>query len=165
MCGRSAISIKYVKYSSIGLSRMPKKRIVRSMSTPRKRATSKTARSTTQPELELEVIVEDLDEAMEVIPYTYSITAYGADYPVDSIVKRMNAADIIVPRFSWEPDKDSDIVGFQREYVWARPEGGPLHRVTSAGTSGARYFSCKGNHWSPSCPGWPSASIHPQIIL
>src|ERR1017187_2022695 len=63
--------------------------------------------------------VDDLDEALEVIPYTYSITAYGADYPVDSLVKRMEARDIIVPRFSWE-DQSSDIVGFQREYVWPR---------------------------------------------
>jgi hypothetical protein len=66
--------------------------------------------------------IEDLDEALEVIPYTYSITAYGADYPVDSIVKRMEAGDIIVPRFSWEPEKESRIVGFQREYVWPRPK-------------------------------------------
>jgi hypothetical protein len=69
-----------------------------------------------------EVEVDDLDEASEVIPYTYSITAYGADYPVDSIVKRMEVEDIIVPRFSWEPENESEIVGFQREYVWPRPK-------------------------------------------
>lgn len=74
------------------------------------------------PEPELDETVEDLDEALEVIPYTYSITAYGADYPVDSLVKRMFGKDIIVPRFSWEPDEDSEIVGFQREYVWPRPK-------------------------------------------
>jgi hypothetical protein len=66
--------------------------------------------------------VDDLDEALEVIPYTFSITAYGADYPVDSIIKRMEGKDIIIPRFSWEPGKDSEIVGFQREYVWPRPK-------------------------------------------
>jgi hypothetical protein len=71
---------------------------------------------------EREVKVEDLDEALEVIPFTYSITAYGADYPVDSIVKRMEAGDIVVPRFSWESDKKSKMVGFQREYVWPRPK-------------------------------------------
>lgn len=64
--------------------------------------------------------VDDLDEALEVIPFTYAITAYGADYPVDSLVKRIQAGDIIVPRFSWEPDPKSEIVGFQREYVWPR---------------------------------------------
>lgn len=49
---------------------------------------------------------------------TSTPTAYGADYPVDSIVKRMEANDIVIPRFSWKPEKGSEIVGFQREYVW-----------------------------------------------
>lgn len=66
--------------------------------------------------------IEDLDEALEVIPYNYTITAYGADYPVDSIIKRIAAKDIIVPIFSQDPDPQSDIVGFQREYVWPRPK-------------------------------------------
>ena len=44
--------------------------------------------------------VDDLDEAAEVISCTYSITSYGADYPVDSLVKRLAAGDIIVPKFS-----------------------------------------------------------------
>ena len=69
-----------------------------------------------------EELVDDLDEAAEVIPFTYSITAYGADYPVDSIVKRIDAEDIVVPRFSWDPEDDTGVVGFQREYVWARPK-------------------------------------------
>lgn len=34
----------------------------------------------------------------------------------------MKSDDIIVPRFSWEPEKESGIVGFQREYVWPRPK-------------------------------------------
>jgi hypothetical protein len=72
--------------------------------------------------LEPDEIVEDLDEALEVIPITYSITAYGADYPVDSVVKRAQSKDIIVPTFSWEPSPGSDVVGFQREYVWPRPK-------------------------------------------
>jgi Protein of unknown function DUF262 len=71
---------------------------------------------------EREVKVVDLDEALEVIPFTYAITAYGADYPVDSIVKRMEIGDIVVPSFSWEAPKKSGIVGFQREYVWPRPK-------------------------------------------
>lgn len=69
---------------------------------------------------DLEEPVEDVDEAAETIPFTYTITAYGADYPVDSLVKRMEADDIVVPRFSWEPETDSDIVGFQRDYVWPK---------------------------------------------
>lgn len=65
-------------------------------------------------------VVDDLDEASEVIPFTYSITAYGADYPVDSLVKRLVAEDIIIPRFSWKSEEGTDVVGFQREYVWPK---------------------------------------------
>lgn len=64
--------------------------------------------------------VEDLDEAAEIIPYTYSITSYGADYPVDSLVKRIEAKDILVPTLKWEAPEETEIVGFQRQYVWPR---------------------------------------------
>ena len=67
-----------------------------------------------------EELVDDLDETLEVTPYIYSITAYGADYPVDSLVKRIDSGDIVVPRFSGVADEGSEIVGFQREYVWPR---------------------------------------------
>lgn len=45
------------------------------------------------------------DEEMEVIPFKYSITSYGADYPVDGLVKRIASGDIQVPKF-------------QRSFVW-----------------------------------------------
>ena len=64
--------------------------------------------------------VDDLDETKEVIPYTYTITSYGADYPVDSLIKRLEHKDIIVPTFDWVSEEDTEIVGFQREYVWPR---------------------------------------------
>ena len=63
-----------------------------------------------------------LDETEEVIPYTYTITSYGADYPVDSLIKRLGHGDIIVPTFDWISEEDTEIVGFQREYVWPRPK-------------------------------------------
>lgn len=66
--------------------------------------------------------VDDLDETLEVTPYVYSITAYGADYPVDSLVKRIDSGDIVIPRFNWSADEGSEIVSFQREYVWPRPK-------------------------------------------
>ncbi|MDZ7715268.1 MAG: hypothetical protein U5J95_03565 [Balneolaceae bacterium] len=40
----------------------------------------------------------DLDETEEVIDLAYRITAYGADYPVDSLVKRLNNKDVLVIR-------------------------------------------------------------------
>lgn len=45
---------------------------------------------------------EDLDEH---VPLRYSITSYGADYPVDSLVSRLNSDAIYVPKF-------------QRGFVW-----------------------------------------------
>ena len=41
----------------------------------------------------------------EVTPLNYQITSYGADYPVDALVTRLQAGDIFVPPF-------------QRKYVW-----------------------------------------------
>jgi len=66
--------------------------------------------------------VDDLDELNEVLPATYSITSYGADYPVDGLVKRLGQGDIVVPLFRLEPLPGQSTVGFQREYVWTKPQ-------------------------------------------
>ena len=54
-----------------------------------------------------EDLVEDVidDTVDEEIPLQYSITSYGADYPVDTLVKRLQEGVIFVP-------------AFQRGYVW-----------------------------------------------
>ena len=69
-----------------------------------------------------EEIVEDLDELNEVLPASFSITSYGADYPVDGLVKRITQGDILVPLFSLEPEIGQTTVGFQREFVWRKPQ-------------------------------------------
>jgi len=69
-----------------------------------------------------EIVIQDLDEAEEVIETPYSITSYGADYPVDSLVKRIDAGDILVPKFNWNAPDKTEVVGFQRQYVWPRPK-------------------------------------------
>ena len=69
-----------------------------------------------------EDVVDYLDDADEVIPFTYSITSYGADYPVDSLIKRLRSGDITVPTFDWDSTEDTEVVGFQREYVWPKPK-------------------------------------------
>lgn len=54
--------------------------------------------------------IEVKDESTdEVVPYIYSITSYGADYPVDSLVKRLEKDVIFIP-------------SFQRSYVWKLPQ-------------------------------------------
>jgi hypothetical protein len=52
-----------------------------------------------------ERIEDDLGDESTVIPFIYSITSYGADYPVDGVVRRIKDGDIAIP-------------DFQRSYVW-----------------------------------------------
>ena len=47
----------------------------------------------------------DEGDDAEVQPFRYAISSYGADYPVDSLVKRMRDDSIYVPKF-------------QRQFVW-----------------------------------------------
>jgi len=50
-------------------------------------------------------VVESVAEDEEYYPVEYSITSYGADYPVDGLVKRIESGSIYIPKF-------------QRGYVW-----------------------------------------------
>lgn len=66
---------------------------------------------------------EDVDEREEISPQHYGITSYGADFPVDGLVKRMENRDIVVPTF--DPgvgDEEIGVVGFQRDFVWTKPQ-------------------------------------------
>ena len=52
-----------------------------------------------QMELNFDDIEDNLGDEDEVVPVTYSITSYGADYVVDSLVSRLNREDIYIPHF------------------------------------------------------------------
>lgn len=62
------------------------------------------------PNQEPEIIdtSEQEDEDLSA-PLRYSISSYGADYPIDSLVQRMNSNDIYIPEF-------------QRSFVWTWPQ-------------------------------------------
>jgi hypothetical protein len=62
--------------------------------------------------------VADVDETSEIIPFRYAITSYGADYPVDGLVKRLQAQDIVIPTFDPETESSGSLEGFQRRFVW-----------------------------------------------
>ncbi len=67
--------------------------------------------------------IVDADELLETSPYRYSITSYGADYPVDGLVKRMESDAIIVPSFDpEEPTLDDKVEGYQRQFVWSKTQ-------------------------------------------
>jgi len=57
-------------------------------------------------QLGLEAGVED-DSAEEATSASFSITSYGADYPVDTLVKRMKGEAFFIPKF-------------QRNFVWSQ---------------------------------------------
>jgi hypothetical protein len=52
-----------------------------------------------------EVDDETSRDENEIVDFKYTITSYGADYPVDGLVKRLSAGNVFIP-------------DFQREYVW-----------------------------------------------
>lgn len=80
-----------------------------------------TREPSTEEEIEIDNVV-DVDPDFEVITTTYEITSYGADYPVDGLVKRINKGDIVVPAFDPAFDESEDVQGFQRRFVWSRPQ-------------------------------------------
>ena len=68
-----------------------------------------------------EELLADTEEPDDPSNFRYRITAYGADYPVDALVKRIESKDIIVPTFDPEVTSE-DIIGFQRQFVWTRSQ-------------------------------------------
>jgi hypothetical protein len=80
----------------------------------------------TEPELPDDMIEEedviDVDPDQEVVPVTYDITSYGADYPVDGLVKRLSNGDVVVPTFDPAAPESEDVENFQRRFVWTRPQ-------------------------------------------
>lgn len=73
-------------------------------------------------EIEDDENVLDVDAEQEVIPVSYDITSYGADYPVDGLVKRLTQGDIVVPSFDPMYEQSDEVHGFQRRFVWTRPQ-------------------------------------------
>ena len=57
------------------------------------------------PQVDVEDQRTDEGDAYEVQPLRYAISSYGADYPVDGLVKRIRDGAIYVPKF-------------QRQFVW-----------------------------------------------
>jgi hypothetical protein len=73
-------------------------------------------------EFEDEEQVFDVNPDEEVVPTSYDIASYGADYPVDGLVKRMDQADVVIPSFDPAYSEGDEVRGFQRRFVWSRPQ-------------------------------------------
>ena len=59
-----------------------------------------------EPE-EDELVEDEAEPEHESFPVTYEITAYGADYPVDGLVSRVESGDVEIPEF-------------QRQFIWTK---------------------------------------------
>ncbi len=67
--------------------------------------------------------VDDIDAMDEVLPFRHDITAYGADFTVDSLVARLERGDIIVPSFDPPTRRPgSRVAPFQRKEVWTKTQ-------------------------------------------
>lgn len=66
----------------------------------------------TQPER------EDLEAAENI---THPISYSGQDFDVDGLIRRLEARDILIPNFG-EDDIDIQTAGFQRAFVWRKPQ-------------------------------------------
>ena len=66
---------------------------------------------------------EDIEEGEEITPLHYGISSFGADFPVDGLVKRIDNGDIVVPTFDPEADGSvTNMEGFQRDFVWSKSQ-------------------------------------------
>ncbi len=68
----------------------------------------------------------DLNEAerqdlLEAEPVSQQVTYSGQDFDVEGLVRRMNKDDILVPTFGHDDDRITT-AGFQRSFVWTRPQ-------------------------------------------
>jgi hypothetical protein len=85
--------------------------------------TEEQATETTDGEVEEPI---DLDEAeqqdlLEAEPAPQLVTYSAQDFDVEGLVRRLNKHDILVPTFGHE-DQRITSAGFQRSFVWTRPQ-------------------------------------------
>jgi uncharacterized protein DUF262 len=76
---------------------------------PRPKAITQSADSADDFELDLAEGVEDESERSPPDHILFNITFFGADYPVETIVQRMERSDFFIPEF-------------QRSYVWSQKQ-------------------------------------------
>lgn len=70
------------------------------------------------------VVSDEIDDSVELTDeesqYKFDLTFYGADYPVDGLVKRLKRGDIVVPSFDPVNEGAFDVEAFQRKFVWSK---------------------------------------------
>jgi hypothetical protein len=74
------------------------------------------AEATTEDQVE----VFDVDERAETEKSAGSVNYFGTDFDVHGLVRRLRDGDIVIPTFDPGYPEESDIRGFQRQFVWRR---------------------------------------------
>lgn len=64
---------------------------------------------------------EEQQELVEAEPSRVSVTYAGQDFDIHGLVRRMDREDILVPTFGHE-DARIEAAGFQRSFVWSKPQ-------------------------------------------
>ncbi|HJR74977.1 MAG TPA: DUF262 domain-containing protein [Luteimonas sp.] len=64
--------------------------------------------------------IEDIPFVDERVDYKFDLTFYGADYPVDALVKRLQKKDIVIPSFDPANEEPIEVEAFQRKFVWTK---------------------------------------------
>lgn len=66
-------------------------------------------------------VISESDEPDTPLRALEPLSYFGTDFDVHGLVRRLNSGDIIVPNF--DPlEEDSDLSGFQRKFVWKKPQ-------------------------------------------
>ena len=70
---------------------------------------------------ELGLSSDEQNELFEVDPEPHSINFSGTDFDVEGLVRRLERGDIVIPSFGID-DETIETAGFQRDFVWTRPQ-------------------------------------------
>lgn len=65
--------------------------------------------------------LEEQEELFEAEPGQVTVTYSGQDFDIHGLVRRMDSEDILIPTFGHE-DERIEAAGFQRSFVWTKPQ-------------------------------------------
>jgi hypothetical protein len=72
-----------------------------------------------EPDDPVELLETDLEQLRAPDPHPEAVSYSGSDFDVDGLVRRLGRGDIVIPSFGRD---DLETAGFQRRFVWNRPQ-------------------------------------------
>ena len=109
---------------------------------------------------------EDLESLSEADPNPEPVSYSGSDFDVEGLVRRMVRGDITIPKFGID-DSSIEVEGFQRRFVWRKPQmdkfieslllGYPIPGIFLVQQVDKRYLVLDGPNQLSSRPSWPDS--------